>query len=42
MPKATIYGLLIAAVCYVASSTVIAGIIPHEVLKIQVLRLQMQ
>ena len=33
VPKATVYGLLIAAVCYVASSTVIAGIIPHEVLK---------
>jgi len=33
VPKATVYGLLIAAACYVASSTVIMGIIPHEVLK---------
>lgn len=32
VPKATVLGLLIAAVCYVASSTVIMGIVPHEVL----------
>lgn len=33
VPKATVYGLLIAAFCYVLSSTVIMGIIPHDQLK---------
>lgn len=32
VPRATVIGLLIAAVCYVASCTVIMGIVPHEVL----------
>lgn len=30
VPKATVYGLLIASVCYVGSCTVIMGIVPHE------------
>lgn len=32
VPKATVYGLLIAAVCYVGSCSVIMGLVPHEVL----------
>lgn len=32
VPKATIYGLLITSVCYVASCAVIMGIVPHDVL----------
>lgn len=32
VPKATVMGLLIASFCYVASTTVIMGIVPHEVL----------
>lgn len=32
VPRATIMGLLIAAVCYVSSSTVIMGLVPHDVL----------
>lgn len=32
VPKATVYGLLIASICYVGSCTVIMGIVPHEVL----------
>jgi arginine:agmatine antiporter len=32
VPRATVYGLLIAAACYVASTTVIMGIVPHKVL----------
>lgn len=32
VPRATIIGLLIAAICYVSSCTVIMGIVPHEVL----------
>lgn len=32
VPRATIIGLLIAAVCYVSSSSVIMGIIPHDAL----------
>ncbi|MGU7840017.1 amino acid permease [Burkholderia sp. AW33-5] len=32
VPRATVFGLLIAAVCYVASCTVIMGIVPHDVL----------
>lgn len=30
VPKATVMGLLIAAVCYVSSCTVIMGLVPHE------------
>lgn len=30
VPKATVYGLLIAAVCYVGSCSVIMGLVPHE------------
>ncbi|CAH0532740.1 Arginine/agmatine antiporter [Vibrio stylophorae] len=30
VPKATVYGLLIASICYVGSCTVIMGIVPHE------------
>lgn len=29
VPRATVYGLLIASVCYVASCTVIKGLVPH-------------
>lgn len=32
VPKATVFGLLITAVCYVSSCSVIMGIVPHEVL----------
>lgn len=32
VPKATVFGLLITAICYVSSCTVIMGIVPHEVL----------
>jgi arginine:agmatine antiporter len=32
VPRATVFGLLIAAVCYVASCSVILGIVPHAVL----------
>ncbi|MFY4705157.1 amino acid permease [Burkholderia glumae] len=32
VPRATVIGLLIAAFCYVASCTVIMGIVPHAVL----------
>lgn len=32
VPKATVYGLLIAAACYVGSTVVIMGIVPHSVL----------
>ena len=32
VPKATVYGLLIAAACYVGSTVVIMGIVPHNVL----------
>lgn len=32
VPKATVYGLLIASVCYVASCSVIMGLVPHEAL----------
>jgi arginine:agmatine antiporter len=32
VPRATVYGLLIAAACYVASTSVIMGIVPHKVL----------
>ncbi|ARU95673.1 histidine-histamine antiporter [Tatumella citrea] len=30
VPKATVYGLLIASVCYVGSCSVIMGLVPHE------------
>ncbi|WP_297207153.1 histidine-histamine antiporter [uncultured Pluralibacter sp.] len=30
VPRATVYGLLIASVCYVGSCTVIMGLVPHE------------
>lgn len=30
VPKATVYGLLIASVCYVGSCTVIMGLVPHS------------
>ena len=29
VPRATVYGLLIASVCYVGSCTVISGLVPH-------------
>jgi len=32
VPRATVFGLLIAAVCYVSSSSVIMGIMPHDAL----------
>ncbi|MGL5006422.1 MAG: amino acid permease [Plesiomonas sp.] len=32
VPKATVFGLLITAVCYVSSCSVIMGIVPHEIL----------
>ncbi|GGY05284.1 histidine-histamine antiporter [Paludibacterium paludis] len=32
VPRATVFGLLIASACYVSSSTVIMGIVPHKVL----------
>lgn len=32
VPRATVYGLLIASVCYVGSCSVIMGLVPHEVL----------
>jgi len=32
VPRATVFGLLIASACYVASTTVIMGIVPHHVL----------
>lgn len=32
VPRATVFGLLIAATCYVASTSVIMGIVPHNVL----------
>ncbi|BFO11942.1 hypothetical protein GGER_44520 [Serratia rubidaea] len=32
VPKATVLGLLIAAVCYVSSCTVIMGLVPHQAL----------
>lgn len=32
VPRATVMGLLIAAACYVSSTTVIMGIVPHKVL----------
>lgn len=32
VPRATVFGLLIASACYVSSSTVIMGIVPHNVL----------
>ncbi|MER5011576.1 histidine-histamine antiporter [Morganella morganii] len=30
VPRATVYGLLIASVCYVGNCTVIMGLVPHE------------
>ena len=30
VPRATVYGLLIASVCYVGSCTVIMGLVPHD------------
>jgi len=30
VPRATVFGLLIASVCYVGSCTVIMGLVPHE------------
>lgn len=30
VPKATVYGLLIASVCYVGSCSVIMGLVPHD------------
>lgn len=32
VPRATVYGLLIAAICYISSTTVVMGIVPHDVL----------
>ncbi|EJJ3920249.1 histidine-histamine antiporter [Salmonella enterica] len=32
VPRATVLGLLLAAICYVGSCTVIMGLVPHEVL----------
>lgn len=30
VPRATVYGLLIASICYVGSCTVIMGLVPHQ------------